>query len=48
VGPLQQPGAVFTYIVVANSTRYQLSEEADKPRYKEGDTIKFAKIDPNF
>ena len=33
---------VFTYIVVANSTRYQLAEEADRPRYKEGDTIKFA------
>jgi len=48
-GSLDGPGPyipmnriVFTYIVVANSTRYQLSEQADRPRYKEGDTIKFA------
>ena len=33
---------MFTYIVVANATRYQLQEETDKPRFKEGDTIKFA------
>src|SRR5262245_19434930 len=32
----------YTYIVVANATRYQLQEQTDRPRYKEGDTIKFA------
>lgn len=32
----------LTYVVVANGTRYQLHEQTSSPRYKEGDSIKFA------
>ena len=33
---------IFTYILTVNAVEYQLIEQRDTPRYRVGDTIRFA------